>query len=142
MNKIIRTADVPMLFFPARGRIDFSFRRVTEIYYTWRNGSGRFSKTGFSNPSFWAYFTGSFEIVCSILILTGLVTRLATIPLLIIIIVAFVTTKVPILINKDFWSFAHEYRTDFVMTLLLIFLLIYGGGNNSMDKKFTHSKTI
>jgi len=30
---------------------------------------------------------------------------------------------------------AHDYRTDFAMTLLLIYLLIYGGGNNSVDYK-------
>jgi putative oxidoreductase len=57
-------------------------------------------------------------------------------------IVAFITTKYPILVDKGFWSMAHEYRTDFAMTLLLIYLLIYGGGNNSLDKKISESKTI
>jgi hypothetical protein len=49
-------------------------------------------------------------------------------------IVALVTTKVPVLLDKGFWTMAHEYRTDFAMTLLSLFLLIYGGGNNSVDK--------
>src|SRR5665213_1150358 len=98
-------------------------------------GTGRFAKIGFSNPAFWAYFTGTFEIFCSILILIGLLTRLAAIPLFIIMIVSFITTKYPELIEKGFWFMAHDYRTDFVMTLLLIFLLIYGGGNYSMDYK-------
>lgn len=102
-------------------------------------GTGRFAKIGFSNPSFWAYFTGGFEIICGILILIGLLTRIAAVPLLIIMIVAFITTKIPTLMDKGFWAFAHAYRTDFAMTLLLIFLLIYGGGNNSIDKKLTHS---
>ena len=101
-------------------------------------GVDRFTKIGFSHPSFWAYFTGSFEVVCGILILIGLFARIAAIPLLIIMLVAFVTTKIPILIKKGFWSFAHEYRTDFAMTLLLILLLIYGGGNHSMDRKLSH----
>jgi len=57
-------------------------------------------------------------------------------------IVAFITTKYPKLIDKGFWSFAHEYRTDFAMTLLLIYLLTYGGGNNSIDKNISHSKNI
>ena len=77
-------------------------------------------------------------MVCGILILIGLFARIAAIPLLIIMLVAFVTTKIPILIQKGFWSFAHEYRTDFAMTLLLILLLIYGGGNHSMDRKLSH----
>jgi len=55
-------------------------------------------------------------------------------------IVAFITTKYPILVDKGFWAMAHEYRTDFAMTLLLIYLLIYGGGNYSIDKMLTHSK--
>ena len=61
------------------------------------------------------------------------------IPLLIIMIVAFISTQYPILIDKGFLAMAHEYITDFAMTLLLIYLLIYGGGNNSIDKRFTDS---
>ena len=79
-------------------------------------GVDRFTKIGFSHPLFWAYFVGAFEIVCGVLILIGLYTRLAAIPLLIIMLVAFVTTKIPILTGKGFWAFAHEYRTDFAMT--------------------------
>ncbi len=88
-------------------------------------GPGRFAKIGFSHPEFWAYFTGSFEIICGVLILAGILIRFAVIPLLIIMIVAFVTTKMPILEHKGFWAFAHEYRTDFAMTLLIILLLKY-----------------
>jgi len=36
---------------------------------------------------------------------------------------------------------AHDYRTDFAMMLLLIFLLIHGGGKNSMDFKIQKSKS-
>jgi uncharacterized membrane protein YphA (DoxX/SURF4 family) len=98
-------------------------------------GTGRFLKIGFSDPSFWAYFTGAFEIVCGALVLLGLLTRLASIPLFIIMLVAFVTTKWPMLIAKGFWITAHEYRTDFAMTLLLVYLLIYGSGRWSIDSK-------
>ena len=98
-------------------------------------GAGRFEKIGIANPEFWASFTGSFEIVCGILILLGLLTRLATIPLLITMLVAFITTKYPTLIDKGFWAMAHEYRTDFAMTLGNIFLLIKGAGKWSFDKR-------
>jgi putative oxidoreductase len=96
-------------------------------------GPGRFEKIGFSDPAFWAYFTGTFEILCSTLILMGLLTRLASVPLLIIMATAFITTKWPILINKGFWVMSHEYRTDFAMTILLSYLLISGGGMWSVD---------
>ena len=98
-------------------------------------GTGRFLKIGFSNPAFWAYFTGAFEIICGTLIILGLLTRLASIPPFIIMMVAFVTTKLPMLPGKGFWPFMHEYRTDFAMTLLLIFLFIYGAGKWSVDSK-------
>ena len=101
-------------------------------------GTGRFLKIGFSNPAFWAYFTGAFEIVCGALIIFGILVRLVSIPPLIIMIVAFISTKWPILMDKGFWSFAHEYRTDFAMTLLLIYLIAYGAGKwpeNSKARK-------
>ena len=100
-------------------------------------GAGRFEKIGFNNPEFWAQFTGSFEILCGSLILLGFLTRLAAIPLLIIMIVAFITTKYPILIDKGFWTMAHESRTDFAMTICSIFLVIKGGGNWSPDRKLS-----
>ncbi|MCX6237029.1 MAG: DoxX family protein [Bacteroidia bacterium] len=102
-------------------------------------GTGRFLKIGFSNPEFWAYFTATFEIISGTLILLGLLTRLTSIPLLIIMMTAFMTTKWPLLIDKGFWAMAHEYRTDFAMTLLLVYLLIYGGGKWSVDSKIINS---
>jgi uncharacterized membrane protein YphA (DoxX/SURF4 family) len=98
-------------------------------------GTGRFAKIGFSDPAFWAYFTGTFEIICGTLILIGFLTRFASIPLVIIMITAFITTKWPMLISKGFWVFFHEYRTDFAMTLLIIYLFIYGPGRLSADFK-------
>lgn len=99
-------------------------------------GVGRFEQIGFTNPEFLAYFVASFEIGCGAFILLGFLTRLVSIPLFIIMMVAFVTTKWPILMDKGFWAMAHEYRTDFAMTLLLIYLVIYGGGRWSLDSKF------
>lgn len=56
-------------------------------------GGSRFQKIGFTNPYLWAPVVGGFEIVCGLLILLGLFTR-AALPLLVIMAVAFVTTKV------------------------------------------------
>ena len=98
-------------------------------------GTGRFTTIGFGNPAFWAYFTATFEIICGTFIILGIITRIASIPLIIIMITAFITTKIPIIVNKGVWPWAHEYRTDFAMTLLLIYLLIYGSGGWSIDAK-------
>ena len=102
-------------------------------------GPGRFLKIGFSDPTFWAYFTGTFELVCSVLIIVGLLTRLATIPLFIVMLTAFVTTKFPILVDKGIWAMLHEYRTDFALTMLLIYLYIFGSGRWSLDSKISNA---
>ncbi|HEX9006059.1 MAG TPA: DoxX family protein, partial [Bacteroidota bacterium] len=75
-------------------------------------GVGRFVHIGIPAPVFMAPFDGVVEIVCGALLLVGLLTRLATIPLLIDMAVAIATTKVPMLIQKGFWAAAHEARVD------------------------------
>jgi uncharacterized membrane protein YphA (DoxX/SURF4 family) len=102
-------------------------------------GAGRFLKIGFADAAFWAAFTGAFELICGSLVLLGLFIRLATVPLFIIMLTAFVTTKWPILISGGFWAMAHEYRTDFALTLLLIYLFAYGAGKWSLDSRFSQS---
>jgi uncharacterized membrane protein YphA (DoxX/SURF4 family) len=98
-----------------------------------------FQEIGFSNPQFWVYFTGTIEILCGILILFGLLTRLASVPLLVIMAFALIKTKLPVLASNGFWTFAHQYETEFALTLLLIMLLIFGGGKWSADLKISQS---
>jgi putative oxidoreductase len=102
-------------------------------------GPAFFYEIGFRHAFFWAYFTGAFEMFCGILILFGFLTRLATIPLFIIMITAFITTKLPVLTTKGFWTFAHEYDIDFSLTVLLMVLIIYGGGRWSFDSRLVQS---
>ena len=96
-------------------------------------GAGRFAKIGLPSPQVLAPLVGGFEIVCGALLLVGLVTRLATVPLLVIITTAIVTTKVPMLMHDGFWKAAHEGRPDFAMLLGLLFILIAGAGPWSLD---------
>ena len=103
-------------------------------------GPAFFKEIGFMHANFWAYFTGAFEISCGILILFGLFTRIVSIPLLIIMITASITTKLPLLATKGFWTFAHEYNIDFSLTVLLILLIIYGGGKWSFDSRALKAK--
>jgi putative oxidoreductase len=105
-------------------------------------GAGRFEKIGFADPEFLASFVASFEIICGTLLLIGFSVRIAVIPLLIIMMTAIATTKIPILIEKGFWSMAHEARTDFAMTMLLIYLLIYGSGKLSIDSSINKNLII
>jgi putative oxidoreductase len=98
-------------------------------------GAGRFTKIGLPHPDFLGPFVGSTEIISGALILAGWLTRLATAPLLIIMLVAFATTKSEILAQDGFWEMMHGSRTDWAMLLGGIFLLIRGGGRWSVDRK-------
>lgn len=105
------------------------FLRAAEV------GAGRFEKIGLPSPEVLAPLVGSFEVVCGALVLAGILTRVATLPLIVIIGTAIATTKVPILLQDGFWVMAHASRTDFAMLLGLFFLVIVGAGPLSWDAR-------
>jgi putative oxidoreductase len=102
-------------------------------------GAGRFEKIGLPAPEFLGDFVGTFEVLCGVLILFGLLTRLAAIPLILIMLVAIATTKAEVLAQQGFWEMLHGSRTDWAMLLGSLFLLIKGGGFASLDRML-HSK--
>jgi uncharacterized membrane protein YphA (DoxX/SURF4 family) len=91
-------------------------------------------------PALMAPFVGGVEIACGLLLIIGLLTRLAAVPLIIDMLVAIATTKVPILIKSGFWAMAHEARTDYSMLLGGVFLLLVGAGRSSVDGRIGGSK--
>jgi putative oxidoreductase len=98
-------------------------------------GIVRFTRIGFPFPGFTAGFVGSFEIVCGTLVLLGLLTRVASLPLLIVIGTAIGSTKVSELFRQSqgFWFMVSDARTDFAMLCSLIFLTCAGPGRWSLD---------
>lgn len=103
-------------------------------------GAGRFEKIGLPFPEITASFVGSVEIICGMLVLLGLLTRIAVVPLICIMLTAIATTKIPILLESGFWKMAHDSRTDFSMLLTSIFLLINGAGPLSLDRIILNGK--
>jgi len=101
-------------------------------------GSGRFEKIGLPTPEFLGSFVGSFEMLCGLLVLLGVFTRLASIPLIIIMLTAIATTKAKVLADSGFWEMMHGSRTDWAMLLGSIFLLIEGAGAYSVDNRIQH----
>ncbi len=114
-------------------------------------GAGRFAHIGIPYPDLMGPFVGVVETICGALIIVGLITRLAAIPLIVVMIVAIISTKIPILLGHDFWIFhvpklarygfwsmAHEARADFDMLLGAIYLLIVGAGTWSLDAGLAH----
>ncbi|MBN1294214.1 MAG: DoxX family protein [Candidatus Latescibacteria bacterium] len=107
---------------------------IQKFLYPDSLGVGRFITIGIPFPEILAPFVGVFEITCGFLMIPGIVTRLVSVPLIIIMIVAIFTTKIPILINNGFWEMAHAARTDFSMLLGSLYILIVGAGGLSVDK--------
>jgi putative oxidoreductase len=136
MKQILKTEKILTLFVRLVVGLIFLSEGIQKFLFPDTLGTGRFTTIGFSDPAFWAYFTASFEIICGTMILLGMLTRIVSVPLLIIMATAFVTTKWPLIMHKGFWPFANEYRVDFAMTMLLLFLLYVGGGNYSFDVKW------
>ena len=113
----------------------FLFEGIQKFLFQEALGVGRFVKIGIPAPQIMAPFVGVVEIFFGALILIGLFTRLAAIPLTINILVAIASTKIPMLFDGGFWKMAHESRVDWSMLLGLICLLLVGGGRWSLDER-------
>jgi len=109
-------------------------------------GAGRFARIGLPAPEVLGPLVGGTEIICGGLVLLGVGTRLAALPLIGVMVGALVATKLPILLGTGFWglslrelssygfwSMAHEGRTDFCMLLGSVYLVWVGAGPWSMD---------
>ena len=100
-------------------------------------------------------FVGGVEIVGGLLILAGLGVRLAAVPLLGVMAVAFVSVKIPILLGQGFAGFTlrplphygflsmmHEARNDLCMIAGLTYLLIVGAGPWSVDARIAPGRGL
>jgi uncharacterized membrane protein YphA (DoxX/SURF4 family) len=116
---------------------------IQKFLYPDALGTGRFDKAGIPAPGFFAPLDGVLEIVCGALILAGLLTRLATVPMIVDMVGALLITKLPILWGDaplfdgagGWWDFAHESRTDLAQLCGSLFLLLVGAGAYSLDAR-------
>ena len=108
---------------------------IQKFLYPSALGAGRFAKIGIPFPHFTGPFVGVVEIVCGTMLILGIATLYAVIPLLIDIGVAIVTTKWPLLHKDGFWAAMHESRTDLCMFLGLIAIACLGAGSWSFDRR-------
>ncbi|MDR3483553.1 MAG: DoxX family protein [Bradyrhizobium sp.] len=149
LNNILRTGESgwTILVRLLVGLCVFLPEGIQKLVFADVLGAGRFARIGIPFPDAMGPFVGIVEIICGSLIILGLFTRLAAIPLVIVMIVALVSTKIPILLGRDvwifhlaqdikrtgFWSMMHEARLDFTMLLACVYLLIVGAGRWSLD---------
>jgi len=120
---------------------------IQKFLYPAELAAGRFAKIGIPWPEVMGPFVGGVEVICGLLLLLGLFTRLAAVPLIITMCVALISIKVPILLGQEvlgfslrplprygFWSMMHESRNDICMLFGSIFLLAVGAGKWSLDR--------
>ncbi|MCC5791616.1 MAG: DoxX family protein [Legionellaceae bacterium] len=124
---------------------------IQKLLYPDILGAGRFMRIGIPYPELMGPFVGWMELCCGLFILLGLLTRLVSLPLIMIMIIAFISTKIPIFLGSDwwifqvrelnrygFWSFMHESRTDWAMLMASCYLLVVGAGRYSLDQLLIH----
>lgn len=136
MHELIRSFGSAQIIIRLMVGLVFFSEGIQKFLFPDQLGVGRFIKIGIPFSEIMAPFVGIVEINCGLLLFLGFLTRLAAIPLLIDIIVAITSTKIPLLFDKGFWPMAHESRTDFCMLLGSIFLIIVGSGKWSIDYLF------
>jgi uncharacterized membrane protein YphA (DoxX/SURF4 family) len=110
-------------------------------------GAGRFVQIGIPYPEILGPFVCGVEVVAGTLVLIGLFTRLSALALVIDMIVAITSTKLPILLGygflgfanptgrTGFWAAAHEARIDVAMLLGCALLVAIGPGKMSFDQR-------
>ena len=89
-----------------------------------------FGELGIPMPQFQAPFAASAEFVCGTLILAGLFTRLASVPLIIVMIVAIITAR-----RSDYEGIASLFGfVEYLYIVLFLWLGVVGAGPLSLDR--------
>lgn len=97
-------------------------------------GAGRFEELGFPFPGFMGPWVGFWELAGGLLVLIGLFTRAGAIPLIITMIVAIITTKIPNFAADGMVPALHSMRLDASLLLASLYLFVAGGGMFAFDR--------
>ena len=103
-------------------------------------GTGRFADMGMPIPNFMAAWVGFWEIAGGLLVLLGIFTRAGSIPLIIVMLVAIWTTKVPVFVGDGLVDGLHAIRLDFALLVSSTYLLIAGSGSMAIDAILRRNK--
>src|SRR5436190_18737743 len=108
-------------------------------------GIGRFTKLGLPVPDVLAPAIAVLEIGGGLLLMSGLGTRLISLPFIVEMIVAILATKVALFLGTSplpkppsppqtgLWAVLHEIRSDYAQIMSCIYLLAAGPGPWSLD---------
>lgn len=122
----------------------FFWEGVLKFVYA-NQGVGRFTKLGMPIPEVLAPAVAVLEIGGGLLLIAGLGTRLLSIPFIVEMIVAILSTKISLYLGTSplpmppsppkvgAWAVLHEIRSDYAQIMTCIYLLVAGPGPWSLD---------
>jgi putative oxidoreductase len=131
----------------------FLWEGILKFVYV-NQGVGRFTKLGMPFPHFTAGFVGGLEIVGGLALLLGFMARLIAIPFIFEMIVAILSTKIPLYLGTyplplpsappqvGIWAVLHEVRSEYAQLLTVAFLLVNGPGKWSLDALFRKERKL
>ncbi|HZR83424.1 MAG TPA: DoxX family protein [Candidatus Binatia bacterium] len=124
----------------------FLWEGILKFVYA-NQGVGRFTKLAMPFPEFTASFVGVLEIVGGIALIVGIGTRLISIPLVVEMVVAMLSTKPRLFLGTSplppppvppqvgIWAVLHEIRSEYAQLMSCAFLLMAGPGPWSLDAR-------
>jgi putative oxidoreductase len=132
--------NLPMILIRVIVGVVFLTEGTLKFVYPGELGAGRFAHIGLPFPHFLAPFVGAMEIAAGGALILNLYAGDAALLLLVVILTAIFTTKVPILLGHPLGRFAppkldhygvlsfiHEARTDLSMLFGLVAILLDSG---------------
>jgi len=120
---------------------------LLKFVYT-NQGVGRFTKLGMPLPGVLAPAIALLEIVGGLLLVSGTGTRLISVPFIVEMVVAILSTKIGLYFGTSplpkpaappfsgWWAVLHESRSDYAQLLSCLFLFFSGPGPWSVDALF------
>ena len=140
--------NLPMILIRVIVGVVFLTEGILKFVYPGELGTGRFAHIGLPFPQFLAPIVGAVEIVAGGALVLGFYAGDAALLLLVVILTAIVTTKVPILLGHPLGRFApaklehygvlsfiHEARTDLAMLFGLVAILLDSGMSLGLKRR-------
>ncbi len=137
-EKLKFTRDIPLLLM----RLVLAYGFWGPAMMKWNNMDGIikwFTGMGIPFPTVNAYLSAGTEVAGSVLLLFGIATRMITIPLMVVMLVAIFTVH----IHHGFEAGANGFEIPLYYLIMLITLLVYGPGRFSIEgllRKLTGNK--
>jgi len=147
--------DLPMMLVRVMIGLVFLTEGILKFVRPQELGAGRFAIIGLPFPQVLAPLVAGIEIVGGVAVMLGIYAGDAALALLVVIVAAIVTTKIPILFGRALGpflpvklahygvaSFLHEARVDLCMLLGTVAVLIDAGLKVGRRRQWYQSKEL